>query len=143
MEGLGGYYANLVYVLRIPRGFKNYNIAHLEILNVVVALKLWGHAWANKSIQTMCDNIAVVEVLTYGRARDPTIATCAMNIWLLSAIFNINIIVSHIKGLENNVADLLSRWHHTSDNFQKLNDLIECPVWVNSHLDLTLLNHDI
>ena len=109
MEGLGGCYDNLVNALRIPRGFKNYNIAHLEILNVVVALKLWGHAWANKSIQIMCDNIAVVEVLTYGIARDPTMATCARNTWLLSAIFNINIIVSHIKGLDNNVADLLSR----------------------------------
>ena len=99
MEGLGGCYDNLLYALRIPRGFNNYNIAHFEILNVVVARKLWGHAWANKSIQIMCDNIAVMEVLTYGRARDPTMATCARNIWLLLAIFNIN------KGLENNVAD--------------------------------------
>ena len=124
LEGLGGCYDNLVYALRIPRGFNNYNIAHLKILNVAVALKLWGHAWANKAIQIMCDNIAVVEVLTYGRARDPIMATCARNIWLLSAIFNINIVVSYIKGLENNVADVLSRWHQMTDNLQKLNALI-------------------
>ena len=34
LEGLGGCYDNSVYALRIPRGFKDYNIAHLEILNV-------------------------------------------------------------------------------------------------------------
>ena len=98
-----------MYALQIPRDFKKYNIAHLEILNVVVALKIWSHAWANKSIQIMWDNITVVEVLTFGRARDPIMATCARNVWLLAAMFNVNIIVSHIKGLDNSVADLLSR----------------------------------
>ena len=32
---------------------------------------------------------------------------CASNIWLLAAMFNINIIVSHIKGSDNRVIDLL------------------------------------
>ena len=32
LEGLGGCYDNSVYALCIPRGFKDYNIAHLEIL---------------------------------------------------------------------------------------------------------------
>ena len=96
LEGLGGCYDNSVYALRIPRGYKDYNIAHLQILNVVVALKIWAPRWANKSIQIMCDNMAVVEVLTCGRARDSIMATCARNAWLLAAMFNVNIIVSHI-----------------------------------------------
>ena len=50
-------------IITDSKRFRNYNIAHLEILNVLVALKIWGNAWANKSIQIMCDNIAVVEVL--------------------------------------------------------------------------------
>ena len=95
--------------MHIPRGYSNYNIAHLEILNVVVALKVQAHAWANKSIQIMCDNIAVVRVVASVRARDPIMATCARNIWLLAYMFNLNTIVSHIKGLDNSVADLLSR----------------------------------
>ena len=110
---------------------------------MVVALKIWGHAWANKSIQVMCDNIAVVEVLTFGRARDPVTATCTRNIWLLATMFNVNIIVSHIKGLDNSVADLLSRWHQTADNLQKVHSYIESNIWVDTHLDLTLFNYDI
>ena len=70
--------------------------------------KIWGNAWASKSIQIMCDNIAIVEVLTFGRAKDQIMATCDRNIWLLAAMFNVNIIISHIKGLDNSLADLLS-----------------------------------
>ena len=64
----------------------------------------------------MCDTMAVVEVLTCGRARDSIMATCARNVWLLAAMFNVNIIVSHIRGLDNSIADLLSRWYLTVDN---------------------------
>ena len=143
LEGLGGSYDNYVYALQLPRGFKGYNIAHLEILNIIVALKVWGQAWANKSIDVKCDNLAVVEVLSLGKARDSTIATCARNIWLLAVIYNINLIVTYIRGHDNCVADLLSRWYQTADNCVKLNKLIDSPIWVNVHLDLTLLNHDI
>ena len=85
----------------------------------------------------MCDNIAMVEVLTFGRARDPIMAISARNIWLLVAMFNVNIVVNHISGLENTVADFLSRWH------QNLHHLIDSPVWLNANLDVTLLNLDI
>ena len=40
LAGLGGCYDNYVYAFHIHRGYNNYNIAHLEILNVVVALKI-------------------------------------------------------------------------------------------------------
>ena len=143
LEGLGGSYDNFVYALQIPRGFRDYDIAHLEILNIVVALKIWGQAWANKSIEFKCDNLAVMEVLSLGKARETITVTCAINIWLLAAIFNINIIVTHIRGRDNCLADLLSRWYQTEDNCEKLNKLVESPIWMDVHMDLTLLNHDI
>ena len=42
LQGLGGYYDNFVYAIPIPKGFKGYNIVHLEMLNVFVAIKVWG-----------------------------------------------------------------------------------------------------
>ena len=81
--------------------------------------------------------------LSFGRAKDQTMATCTRNVWLLAAMFDINVLVSHVRGSDNPLADLLSSWHQTSDNFQRLYDLIEFPVWVNTHLDLTSLNYDI
>ena len=70
-------------------------------------------------------------------------ATCSRNVWLLAAMFNVNIIVSHIKGLDNSIADLLSRWHLTADNSQKSHTLFENPEWVDTLVYLTLLNHHI
>ena len=85
----------------------------LEMLNVVVALKIWSHHWANKCIKLFCYNRAVEDVLSSGRAQDQILATCARNVWLLTTTYNIVLVVSHILGAHNNVADLLSRWKNT------------------------------
>ena len=143
LESLGGSYDNYIYALQIPKGFQGYNIAHLEILNIVVALKVWGQALANKSIEIRCDNLAVVGILSLGKARDIIMATCARNIWLLAAIYNINVIVTHIRDCDKFVVDLLSRWFQTQDNCEKLSNFLDCSIRMNVHLDLTLLNHDI
>ena len=58
----------------------------------------------------------MVDTLTSGRARDTVLATCARNIWLLAAMFNITIVTSHVYGVNNSVADLLSSWPNTADN---------------------------
>ena len=82
-------------------------------------------------------------MLTYGNTRDRILATSARNVWLRTAMFNIDLVVSHIKDADNRVADLLSRWHITMDNVQKLSHLVQAPIWIDTHIDLTLLNHDI
>ena len=110
LTGLGGQFKNYVYSISIPKGYMGYNIAHVEMLNVVVALKVWGQQWAIKCVRLFCDNQAVIEVLSSGRARDQILAMCARNIWLLTATYNIALLVSHIQGTKNNVADLLSRY---------------------------------
>ena len=63
-----------------------------------------------KRYRFFCDNMAVVEALTTGRTRDSVLATCARNLWLIAALFNIDFIFSHIPGVHNTVADLLSRF---------------------------------
>ena len=122
----------MVYALPIP--------AHLEILNIIVALKVWATHWANRRIRIHCDNMAVVEVLNSGRARDPTLALIARNIWLICAIFHIQIVVVHIPGQSNVLADLLSRWQFTADNCTQLDHILPDYNWIPTHLDLTLLN---
>ena len=77
LTGLGGVHGQMVYALDIPKGYMNYCIVHLEILNIMVALKVWGHYWKDKYIEVFCDNLAVVQVLQTGRARDSQLATFA------------------------------------------------------------------
>ena len=101
-----------------------YNIAQLEMVNVVVCLKVWGQCWVNRCLQIFCDNNAVVDVLGYGRAKDSVLATCSRNVWLLTAHYNITLVVSHVQGQENAVADLLSKWSGTLEEHTHLQELV-------------------
>ena len=76
---------------------------------MLVALKLWAQAWANKRVKLYCDNQAVVHVLSTGNTRDAVLGACARNIWFLMAMYNVSIDFTHISGVQNSVADLLSR----------------------------------
>ena len=124
-------FANMVYTLPIPSHCKHLHITQLEMLNVVVALKVWASVWSNKIIDIKCDNLAVVEVLTSGKTKDTFLATCARNVWLICAIFNIQIRVWHIPGKSNHIADLLSRWTIIKDPLHKLQQLL--PQFMGAH----------
>ena len=133
----------MIYTIPFPRGYQNYNINHLEMLNVMVALKIWGAAWQNKNIDIRCDNLPVVEILNNGGTKDPILAACARNIWLLTAMYNIHLTIHHIEGRTNNIADLLSRWFTTPNNHQLLSNWLPCHSWVPAHIDLMLYNQYI
>ena len=143
LTGLGGHFGNMIYTLPIPMDFHQYDIVQLEMINTVVAAKIWASHWANSRVEIFSDNMAVVQVLTMCKARDTTLATCARNIWLIAALNNIHFKFSHIPGKNNILADLLSRWQITNDRFQKLDNLITNYTWVPTHLTLTSLNYTI
>ena len=140
LTGMGGVFEKQCYALPVPRGFHQYSIVHLEMLNIVVALKVWATQWSNKKLRIKCDNMAVVEVLTSGKTKDNILATCARNVWLLSAIFNISIHIEHIPGKQNVIADLLSRYQFDTKSWDLLNTYVPNVVWIPTHIDLTCLN---
>ena len=51
LTGLGGKFRSMVYALPRPLGFKGYSIVHLEILNIVVAAKIWASHWGEKKFK--------------------------------------------------------------------------------------------
>ena len=55
-------------------------IVHLEMINIMLAVKLFASQWKCLKLLVKCDNDAVVKVLKSGRARDPFLAACARNI---------------------------------------------------------------
>ena len=116
------------------------HITQLEMLNTVIAIKVWSTTWANQRISIYCDNLAVVEVLQSGKTKDSYLATCARNVWMLASIFNIHIDFFHISGKNNEVADLLSRWNGTINAQQKLVKHVPNYQWIHTHPDLTCLN---
>ena len=113
------------------------------MINISVALKIWAYQWKDKKIRVKCDNMAVVEVLTSGKTKDGTLGTCARNIWMLSALFNISIHIEHVSGKSNVIADLFSRFKFDQQSYELLSTHVPNVSWVPTHIDLTCLNYDI
>ena len=84
-------------------------ILHLEMLNIVIALRVWGRLWQCGSMTFRCDNLGVVQVVKTGKTKDSFLALFMMNIWLLRASYDIDFNIAHIPEWPNTVADTLSR----------------------------------
>ena len=67
LTGVGGVWKSSVYaqsLKSLPQSLKNLNIATLEMLNILVSLRIWAQHWKFKKIHFLCDNIAVVQVIS-------------------------------------------------------------------------------
>ena len=102
LSGIGGHTNAHVYYQELPLCYRmRLSIVHFEMLNVMVAFRLWAQAWVNA---------AVVSIINSGSNRDPFLAACTRTLWLIKAQYNIMVSVSHIRGKDNVYADILSRW---------------------------------
>ena len=145
LTGLGGCWNQEVYSTPI---FDIYNhkltIVHLEMLNLVIALKLWGHRWAHMTVRFYCDNLAVVQVVNTGKTRDEWLALCLRNIWLLIASHDITLKINHIRGSANNVADMLSRLYSDKiTDFDLYKNIKDTCIWHKIPLQYFNLNYEI
>ena len=72
LTGCGAVAGDEFYAAEFPSGVieQGHTIAHLELLNVVVALKMWQRRWSGWSVQIFCDNLNTVFVLQTGKSRD-------------------------------------------------------------------------
>ena len=114
LTGMGGALGSSVYALAvtsIPHLPSPCTIVHLEMVNVFIALNIWRQALSGKSVVIHCDNMAVVSSLSSGRSWDSFLATVARNVWLITATYDIELVVNHIPGKDNGLADSLSRWY--------------------------------
>ena len=84
-------------------------IIQYELYNILVAVKLWASHWRDKVISIRCDNESAVVVCNTGRIRDVFLGMCLRNLWLVAATANIDLLITHIRGKENILADALSR----------------------------------
>ena len=121
---------------------QSFTIVHMEMINVLVAIRVWAPSWADTYVSIKCDNAAVVQVLNSVTTRDPMLAAIVRNIWYETALHNIQFKLVHLPGVLNKCADLLSRWD-LRGNLQQLHVLVANPRWCNVtpehlHIDPTI-----
>ena len=113
LEGGGGFSPTHYYSARFPLDWiLKYHISRLEALNVIFALKsLIPDDLHFTEIIIKTDSIAAAYSLTNSRAKDPVIASCAWELWLIAATCQLTITVEHAPGETLVLADGLSRRH--------------------------------
>ena len=109
--GLGGICGDEYFHFKLRLPYVNYNIAYLEVLAVIMALKCWKNRLWAKSIVMQCDNMSVVQVLNGGRSRDLFLQAAMREVAYLAAVGEFNLHMVHISGVSNRIPDWLSRWH--------------------------------
>ena len=129
LTGCGGIYGQECYAAVFPHSVMHTKppIHHLEMLNAVVAARLWGSQWAHSTVILHLDNMACVFVLSSGRSRDPFLLQCAREMWLCSVQHDFIIFPQHVPGKENQLSDSLSRLHLSPDYYHEKIRMIAPP----------------
>ena len=106
---IGDQYYSEVFPLCVQN--EQHIIAHLEMLNVVVALKVWCDRWRGKKVRVDCDNMVVCLALQSGRSRDPYLQHCVREVFLWVVTHDVELVAVHRPGVQLVRADALSRQH--------------------------------
>ena len=109
------------------------HINELELLTVVIAIKLWSRKLEGLKVELLSDNSTCVSVINLQCSTNLFMQQCLRELWLLLALFNIQLVVHHVRRCDNWLADSLSRFHtgDFSAQFHALSNSLqfsECPV---------------
>ena len=112
LTGCGGVCGREYFHVSFPDNIKDLDlpIHKLELLAVLLGVRIWGHQCESLKLQIYCDNDASVNVINSSKTKDPFMATCIRELWLEVSKFNFELRAVHLPGVENRVADCLSRW---------------------------------
>ena len=94
------------------------DIAWKELFAIASAVNTLGHHWPRKKILVHCDNQAVVDIGKKSTTDHPQIMALVRMLYFCATRHNIHIIITHIDGTTNFIADALSRFQVQS--FHKL-----------------------
>ena len=88
---------------------QDWGITAKELLPIVLAAAVWGQEWTGRAVLSRCDNQAVVAVVNSGSCKEPVAMHLRRCLAFLAARWSFSIRAVHIKGVDNVVADALSR----------------------------------
>ena len=113
--GFGAIYNDSWFAGKWPEGSEQLSIAVKELIPIVLAADVWGSTWAGKIVEFQSDNMSVVDSLSKGFCKDRHLAFLLRDLCISAITANFSFTSSHISGVDNKLADSLSRF-----NFQDL-----------------------
>ena len=91
-------------------GQKPLSIAYKELFPVAIAAHVWGTHWFRQHILFRSDNEAVVAILNSRTSKNPPIMHLVRSLLSAAAVHNFSFAAVHVPGVENPIADALSRF---------------------------------
>ena len=117
-QGFGATYGTEWVQATWPVAWKQCNIAVLELYPIYVLISMYGLKIQNSRIIFHCDNEAVVTIVNNQTSKDKTIMNIIRPLVLLLLKYNINLQTEHIPGVNNILADTISRFQVTQNMLQ-------------------------
>ena len=114
--GGGAWYDKFFWSRQLPEHLQDPRIPiHLkEFWVVIVSARLWGDAWAGRSVVIWCDNDAVVDTVVYKKPKDPALLSLLREFLYIVVTKKFFPVLRKIGTKENNLADYISRRHDTA-----------------------------
>ena len=107
--GYGAVYEKQWFFGSWPESWLGYNITVLELYPIVAAVAVWGHMWKNRSVRFYSDNEAVVNIINKQTSKEHHVMTLLRKLVLTCLTYNVKFTAEHVPGVNNNLADKLSR----------------------------------
>ena len=107
------------------------NINVLELIPIWLALIRMGEVWTNLHVVCRTDNTQVMQCINKGVSTNSDAMVLLRQIFWLCVYHNIHLTSRHIRGIDNVLADQLSRLHSASDE----------SVLIEFHLCCSRLSH--
>ena len=92
------------------------SLAHLhinykELLCTILAARRWAPFWKDRIVVFYTDSMVTKGMLQKGKCRDPVVRSLLKELYMLAVVHNFHIEARHIPGVENVLADSISRMH--------------------------------
>lgn len=107
--GCGAWHEKKWFQLQWGEKSEHLNIATKELVPIIIAAVIWGQRWKEEKVIVRCDNAAVVAVLTSRYSKDTHLMQMLRCLFFIEAHYQFKMEVVHIPGVENDLADDLSR----------------------------------
>lgn len=111
--GCGAYYQGAWFHYAWQPHQRSHSIQWKELFAIVAAALTWGADWAGKKIKFFCDNQAIVLAWEARRCKQPHIMALLRTLFMAAATLNYHIVLTHLPGRTNTIADALSRTQFT------------------------------
>lgn len=107
--GCGGYSGHNWFMLPWAGPIQHSHITVKELAPIVVAAAIWGREWSGRIVQIRSDNSAVVSIVNQGSSKNNQAMHLRRCLAYLAASWHFHMVATHIRGVDNTLADALSR----------------------------------